>query len=114
MDLTKNSSTQTKHHPMTQTSYVLPDTYHARLEAKTLGLQAKHEAGYDHYIEKLVSCRNGTITPIMDPTKNNSTQTKPNPVIQTFYGHPKTYYERMKAKNYVYWPSITLAIMVIT
>jgi hypothetical protein len=99
MDQTKNNSTQTKHHPITQTSYVLPDTYYARLEAKTLGLPAKHQAGYDHYIEKLGSCRNGTITQIMDPTKNNSTQTKPNPMIQTFYVYPKVYYTRMKAKN---------------
>jgi hypothetical protein len=114
MDRTKNSSTQNKHHPMTQTLWGLPDTYCARLEAKTLGLTAKQQAGYDHYNGKLGSCRNGTITQIMDPTKNNSTQTKPNPVIQTFYVHPKAYYKRMKAKNYVYLPSITLAIMVIT
>jgi hypothetical protein len=84
---------------MTQTLLVLPDTYYARLEAKTLGLLAKHQAGYDHYIGKLGRCRNGTITQILDPTKNNSTQTKPNPMIQTFYVHLKTYYERMKAKN---------------
>jgi hypothetical protein len=70
---------------MTQTLYVLPDTYYARLEAKTLGLSAKHQAGYDHYIGKLGSCRNGTITQIMDPTKNNSTQTKPqSPSFQLF------------------------------
>jgi hypothetical protein len=99
MDRTKNSSTQTKHHPMTQTLHVLPDTYYARLEAKTLDLPAKHEAGYDHYIEKLVNCRNGTITPIMDPTKNNSTQTKPHPMIQTFYGHPNANDERMDANS---------------
>jgi hypothetical protein len=99
---------------MTQTLYVLSDTYYARLEAKTLDLPAKHEDGYDHYIGELGSCRNGPITQIMDPTKNNSTQTKPHPMIQTFYVHPKACYKRMNAKNYVYRPSITLAIMVIT
>jgi hypothetical protein len=99
MNRTKNSSPQTKHNPMTQTLYILPDTYYPRLEAKTLDLPAKHQAGCDHYIGTLGSCRNSTINQIMDPTKNNSTQTKPNPMIQTFYVLPNANYKKMKAKN---------------
>ena len=99
MDQTKNISTQTKPHPVIQTLSVLPDTYYESMEAKTLGLPAKHQASYVHYIGKLCSCRNGTITQIMDPTENNSTQTKPHTVIQTIHVLPNTYYERMDAKN---------------
>jgi hypothetical protein len=43
-------STQTKTHPLIQTLYDLPNTHYERMEAKTLGLPAKHQASYDHYI----------------------------------------------------------------
>jgi hypothetical protein len=39
-----NISTQTKTHPLIQTLYDLPSTYYERMEAKTLGLPAKHQA----------------------------------------------------------------------
>jgi hypothetical protein len=50
-------------------------------------------------LKKLGSCRNGTITPIMDPTKTITPKTKPNPVIQTFYVNPNAKNKRMDAKN---------------
>jgi hypothetical protein len=49
----------------------------------------------------------------MESTKTSITPTKKQPVLQSFYVFPNTYYQSMESNPYVYWHNIYLVLAII-